>query len=46
MRRYELAHDSCDFVNLGIECEVTSVEYMHFSFRHILAVALRLARIE
>src|SRR4029453_11060636 len=35
-----------DFVCFSVQCEMTSVEDMELRFRHVLAVALRLAEIE
>ena len=40
---HELTHQRRNLIRFGIEREVSRVEHVHLCFRHIFAVALRLA---
>src|ERR1700722_6682177 len=46
MSSCELSYDLCDFVCLGIESEVASIENMYLCIWHILAIAPGLTRIK
>ena len=43
---HELTYQRRNLVRLGVQCEVTCIEHVDFSARHILAVAFWLAGIE
>src|SRR6266851_5661789 len=46
-RRSDKGSDQCgDLICSSVQCEMTGVENVNFSFRYILAVAFRLAQIE
>ena len=42
----KISHSCGDLIGCRIQCEVTSVDNVDFSVRHILAVAFRLAGVE
>lgn len=46
LRFHEPANEIRDLVRLRIERKVTGIKHLHFRIRHIIAIALRLARIK
>ena len=46
MLLHEVTNELRNLIRSGVECEMASIEDVDFGFRHIFAVAFRLAEIE